>query len=148
MGRGGQPSPAGPAVRRILPGQPRHEVVIGGQSAAMAARSMGVEEELLLVEPGTGLPLAVAESVLNGGEPAQTLDDRETPAGKETPEGNRRPGADAGEESLEFELQQQQLETNSKPCDDLGELSEQVRRAVLDRSLSYMIDQAAEVTAR
>jgi glutamate---cysteine ligase / carboxylate-amine ligase len=94
----------------------------------MAARSMGVEEELLLVEPGTGVPLAVAESVLNGGEPAQTLDDRETPAGKETPEGNRRPGADAGEESLEFELQQQQLETNSKPCDDLGELSEQVRR--------------------
>jgi len=109
---------------------------------------MGVEEELLLVEPGTGVPLAVAESVLNGGEPAQTLDDRETLEGKETPEGNRRPGADAGEESLEFELQQQQLETNSKPCDDLGELSEQVRRAVLDRSLSYMIDQAAEVTAR
>jgi carboxylate-amine ligase len=93
-----------------------HEAVIGGQSAAMAARSMGVEEELLLVEPGTGLPLAVAESALNGGEPADTRD------------GKQHSGAEPNEESLEFELQQQQLETNSKPCHDLGELSEEVRR--------------------
>jgi carboxylate-amine ligase len=82
----------------------------------MAARSMGVEEELLLVEPGTGLPLAVAESALNGGEPADTRD------------GKQHSGAEPNEESLEFELQQQQLETNSKPCQDLGELSAEVRR--------------------
>jgi carboxylate-amine ligase len=82
----------------------------------MAARSMGVEEELLLVEPGTGLPLAVAESALNGGEPADTRD------------GKQHSGAEPNEESLEFELQQQQLETNSKPCHDLGELSAEVRR--------------------
>jgi carboxylate-amine ligase len=73
---------------------------------------MGVEEELLLVEPGTGVPLAVAESVLNHGEPA------ETPSGREEP----------GDDALEFELQQQQLETNSKPCHDLGELSAEIRR--------------------
>jgi len=31
----------------------------------MTLRSVGVEEELLLVEPGTGRPLAVAETALS-----------------------------------------------------------------------------------
>jgi YbdK family carboxylate-amine ligase len=78
------------------------------------SRSMGVEEELLLVEPGTGVPLAVAGPALGAGEPAQALDGAES--------GNPAAG------TLEFELQQQQLETNSKPCHDLAELSAEIRR--------------------
>jgi carboxylate-amine ligase len=90
----------------------------------MTMRSVGVEEELLLVEPGTGIPLAVAETAL------RTMD-----ADDGRQEG--RPG-DAGE-SLEFELQRQQLETSTKPCLELSELGEELRRG---RSL------AAEVAGR
>jgi gamma-glutamyl:cysteine ligase YbdK (ATP-grasp superfamily) len=63
-------------------------------------RSVGVEEELLLVEPGTGRPSAVAASVLRAAE--------QHPAEQEV---------------LEYELQQEQLETNTEPrrtLDDLG----------------------------
>lgn len=64
----------------------------------MTVRSVGVEEELLLVEPGTGRPLAVAETALRAGE------------------------------AVDFELQAQQLETNTKPCRTLGELGQELRR--------------------
>ena len=74
----------------------------------MTVRSVGVEEELLLVEPGTGRPLAVAETAL------RTMDADEA-------------AGDAGE-SLEFELQRQQLETSTKPCFELSELGEELRR--------------------
>jgi carboxylate-amine ligase len=79
----------------------------------MTVRSVGVEEEVLLVEPGTGRPLAVAETAL------RTVD----------ADDGRREGtsADAGE-SLEFELQRQQLETSTKPCFELSELAEELRR--------------------
>ena len=53
----------------------------------MDSRSVGVEEEFLLVEPETGRPKAVAGTVLQASGPE---------AGKD----------------LEGELQQQQLETN------------------------------------
>lgn len=76
---------------------------INGHSVAMAARSMGVEEELLLVEPGTGRALAVAETAL-------------------------RSSPQATKETLSFELQSQQLETNTQPCRDLSELSGEIRR--------------------
>jgi carboxylate-amine ligase len=70
-------------------------------------RSVGVEEELLLVEPETGRPRAVAETVLQvanrGGSP-------ETAA------------------ELELELQEQQLETASQPCRTLGELHRELRK--------------------
>ena len=57
----------------LAPSSPRQagEVCIGGveepfpgKEAVMTVRSVGVEEELLLVEPGTGQPLAVAEMAL------------------------------------------------------------------------------------
>jgi carboxylate-amine ligase len=97
---------------------------IRGQAAAMRVRSVGVEEELLLVEPGTGRPLAVAETAL------RTMDSGD----------GRQQGmpADAGE-PLEFELQRQQLETSTKPCFELGELGGELRRG---RAL------AAEVAGR
>ena len=54
----------------------------------MNSRSVGVEEEFLLVEPETGRPKAVAGTVLQAAGPEAGTD-------------------------LEGELQQQQLETNS-----------------------------------
>jgi glutamate---cysteine ligase / carboxylate-amine ligase len=99
-------------------------VPICGHAAAMAVRSVGVEEELLLVEPGSGKPLAVAETAL-----------RAVDAGDE-----RKGNLDEGSgESLEFELQRQQLETSTKPCFSLSELSDELRRG---RSV------AAEAAAR
>jgi glutamate---cysteine ligase / carboxylate-amine ligase len=65
------------------------------------ARSVGVEEEFLLVDPETGRPRALAESMLETAEQ----------------------GAE-----LELELKQQQLETASRPCRTLDDLYREVRR--------------------
>src|ERR1700733_1128955 len=118
------PAPQQPVNRPVRRSRARTERRIQGQAVAMTIRSVGVEEELLLVEPGTGKPLAVAETAL------RTMD---------TDDG-RQGGTqgDAGE-SLEFELQRQQLETSTKPCFELSELSEELRHG---RSL------AAEVAGR
>ncbi|HEY5979633.1 MAG TPA: glutamate--cysteine ligase [Microlunatus sp.] len=60
-------------------------------------RTVGVEEELLLVDPETGAAVALAGSVL------------------------------AGAEGLDAELQQQQIEIGTDPCLTLTELTEQLR---------------------
>jgi carboxylate-amine ligase len=65
----------------------------------MGPRSVGVEEEFLLVEPGTGQPQAMAGTVLREARP-----------------------------ELEAELQEQQLETNSRPCQTLDDLHRELRR--------------------
>jgi carboxylate-amine ligase len=94
----------------------------------MTVRSVGVEEELLLVEPGTGRPRAVAETALRAFEHAEE-------AG-----GASRGHADGNAtQSLDLELQRQQLETNTRPCHDLDALGHELRRC---RSL------AAEVASR
>ncbi|MGW2348651.1 carboxylate-amine ligase [Actinacidiphila glaucinigra] len=64
------------------------------------ARTVGVEEELLLVDARSGEPRAVADAVLDGG-----------PWSRE----------------LVAELQQQQLELNSSPCVTLDQLGEELR---------------------
>jgi carboxylate-amine ligase len=69
-------------------------------------RSVGVEEELLLVDPETGQPSAVAGSVMRAAEQDPAADD----------------------EVLEFELQRQQLETNTEPCRTLADLGAELRR--------------------
>ncbi|MBV9208904.1 MAG: glutamate--cysteine ligase [Actinobacteria bacterium] len=69
----------------------------------MTSRTVGIEEELLLVEPGTGRPRAVAGTVLSAA------------------------GHAAGSD-LESELQQQQLETNSRLCHTLDDLHRELRR--------------------
>jgi carboxylate-amine ligase len=69
----------------------------------MDSRSVGVEEEFLLVEPETGRPKAAAGTVLQESGPESGKD-------------------------LEGELQQQQLETNSRPCHSLEELHRELRR--------------------
>ncbi|MFB4316726.1 glutamate--cysteine ligase [Actinomadura sp. 21ATH] len=77
----------------------------------MTARTFGVEEELLLVDPAGGRPRAVADAVIrfareHGGVPL----------------------AGAGNAGLlETELQRQQLETCTLPCSSLDELCGQIR---------------------
>ena len=75
----------------------------------MDVRSVGVEEELLLVEPGSGRPRAVAAAVLRAGDAGGG------------------PGDAAAE--LEYELQLQQVETSTRPCVSLDELAGELRRA-------------------
>jgi carboxylate-amine ligase len=85
----------------------------------MSVRSFGVEEELLLVAPETGQPRAVAGTVL------QTLQHEVTASGG-GPDG--RGGGHEAADALEAELQQQQMETNTRPCRSLDELDREVRR--------------------
>ena len=72
-------------------------------------RSVGVEEELLLVDPASGQARAVAGAVMEAArDPAANPPEagsRETPS-----------------EVLEFELQLEQLETGTRPCLSLDEL--------------------------
>ena len=76
-------------------------------------RTVGVEEELLLVDAVTGAPTAVADAVL-----ALAPDEATGPSVDSEPGG-----------TLEAELQQQQIETDTKPCESLSDLAVQVRAA-------------------
>ncbi len=61
-------------------------------------RTIGVEEELLLVDPDSGAPVAVAGSVLA-----------------------------VGDDGLEAELQQQQIEIGTRPCETLDGVADELR---------------------
>ncbi|MET3905346.1 glutamate--cysteine ligase [Paenarthrobacter sp. 4246] len=67
-------------------------------------RTFGVEEELLIVHPVTGEPLALADALL---------------AGHHQP---------ASATSLSHELKLEQIETQTRPCHSYGDLLHQVRR--------------------
>ncbi|MGH3382114.1 MAG: glutamate--cysteine ligase [Actinoallomurus sp.] len=71
----------------------------------MNVRTVGVEEEFLLVDPASGRPRAVADTVLR-------LAPRDWTGGL-----------------LQNELQRQQLETVTRPCASLAELADQIRRS-------------------
>src|SRR6185312_8390953 len=83
----------------------------------MTVRSVGVEEELLLVEPGTGRPRAVAETALRAVQ---------QPASDGGESGDSGRLASDAVQALDFELQQ--LETNTRPCHGLDDLGREVRR--------------------
>lgn len=70
----------------------------------MGSRTVGVEEEFLLVDPASGEPRAVCTAVLAASEPA----------------------AD-GEPGMTGELQREQLETGTRPCQTLDELGSELR---------------------
>ncbi|MCO6005503.1 glutamate--cysteine ligase [Actinoallomurus purpureus] len=70
----------------------------------MDIRTVGVEEEFLLVDPDSGTPRAAADAVL-----------RQEPH-----------GGDDG--LLQNELQREQLETCTRPCSSMSELADQIRR--------------------
>ncbi|MFN2496136.1 MAG: glutamate--cysteine ligase [Pseudonocardiaceae bacterium] len=69
----------------------------------MGPRRVGVEEELLLVDPDSGVPLAVSSAVLQ-----------------------QAPTEQPGE--LTGELTQEQIETATRPCTSLDELGSELRR--------------------
>lgn len=75
-------------------------------------RTVGVEEELLLVDASTGVPAAVATSIVPPG------------TGPVRPDSPRTP--DPG--SIDAELQQQQIEIDTPPVTDLTELAPLLRR--------------------
>ncbi|GAA2290541.1 glutamate--cysteine ligase [Actinomadura luteofluorescens] len=77
------------------------------------ARTFGVEEELLLVDPESGVPQALSGSVIHYARRHDEL----------FLTGGRRSNA------LETELQREQLETATPVCGSLGELSDHVRSA-------------------
>jgi glutamate---cysteine ligase / carboxylate-amine ligase len=73
----------------------------------MGPRTVGVEEELLLVDPHDGQALAVASAVLDEA---------------------RDHGGELAGEVLTSELARQQIETNIRPCTSLDELGSELRR--------------------
>jgi YbdK family carboxylate-amine ligase len=95
----------------------------------VTARTVGVEEELLLVDPATGQARAVAAAVIQAAEEA------EEPAARayndqdddDQDQGWRDDGDDPAEE-LEFELKLEQLETGTRPCVSLDDLGREIRR--------------------
>lgn len=89
------PCPCGRRARRVL--------------HTWAMRTVGVEEELLIVESGSGFALSMATQVLRQAE--------------EVAEG----GTDEPGGGLEKELQQQQVETGTRPHTDLDALGEDIR---------------------
>jgi len=74
------------------------------RDAEWSMRTFGVEEELLIVDPVTGMPLALADALL---------------AGYEEP---------ATETGLSQELKLEQIETQTRPCHSYAELLQQIRR--------------------
>ena len=96
-------------------------------------RSIGVEEELLIVEPGTGRPRALAGAVIRAAGPgAEEPGAGERWAGErwagERWAGERWAGEPEAVQPLEFELQKQQLEIDTRPCRSLDELGRELRR--------------------
>jgi carboxylate-amine ligase len=79
-------------------------------------RSVGIEEEFLLVEPDTGEARAVAGAVMRAAAAS---------AGDANNGGPGESGAE-GPDYLELELQKQQVEINTRPCESLDELRREV----------------------
>src|SRR5919202_1850072 len=86
-------------------------------------RTVGVEEELLLVDPTSGEARAVAGTALRRAEQLLVPGD---PAPHDPPPGG----------AIEAELQQQQLETETTPQTDLRALEQELRaqRRLADRA--------------
>ncbi|CAA9367695.1 MAG: hypothetical protein AVDCRST_MAG32-180 [uncultured Nocardioides sp.] len=94
-------------------------------------RSMGVEEELILLDPGTGEPRNLAAEVV------RVADARE----KHNPASD-----DARGGTLGHELQKSQIETDNPPLTDLGELEESLR-AWRERARASALEVGARVLA-
>lgn len=91
-------------------------------------RTVGVEEELLLVDSESGRPRSVAARTLRYAAEAAESAESAAPGVSET--GASETGAGSEEApggSLEHELQQQQIETDTVPHTDMAALGESVR---------------------
>jgi carboxylate-amine ligase len=97
-----------------------HPGTVARAPGSTALRTLGVEEEFLLLDPGTGRPRAVGTGVLAAWDGTEDAD-----------------GA-----GLTGELHREQLETGTKPCRTLDELAAQLRATRADAAAA-----AAEVGA-
>jgi carboxylate-amine ligase len=93
-------------------------------------RTFGVEEELLIVDPENGEPLALADALLSGRRMA--ADD--APDDPRVLENEDRTVFDDDEMGLSAELKLEQIETQTRPCLEYGVLLDQIRagRALAD----------------
>lgn len=85
-------------------------------------RTMGVEEEFLLVGPD-GIPTAVATEVIESSGTTEVTEGGLGASGGSRPD--RSGGAPGGD--LELELMEEQLETGTHPCADLSDLAQEIR---------------------
>jgi carboxylate-amine ligase len=94
-------------------------------------RTFGVEEELLIVDPESGEPLALADALLSGHRMA--ADDAPDPRSLETED---KTVYDDDEMGLSAELKLEQIETQTRPCLEYGELLAQIRagRTLADKA--------------
>ena len=99
------------------------DLVIRRLAEGRTVRSIGVEEELLIVEPGTGRPRALAGAVIRAAGRGAAEPGAGEPCADEPSAGE--PGA---AQPVVFELQEQQLEIDTRPCHSLDELSRELRR--------------------
>ncbi|MBC6457263.1 glutamate--cysteine ligase [Actinomadura sp. HBU206391] len=119
----------------------------------MNVRSVGVEEELLLIDPSSGVPRAIAGGVIrfareNGDEGDDARDDDRDDGGDDDWHDGGDDGGDV--EPLEAEFQREQLETATRPCLSLEELAEQIhaaRRAASDAAHGLGAEIAALATS-
>ncbi|MBN3497488.1 glutamate--cysteine ligase 2 [Arthrobacter pascens] len=86
-------------------------------------RTFGVEEELLIVDPETGEPLALADALLAG----RKLAADDAPDKPRFFESQGETGFDDSGMGLSFELKLEQIETQTRPCLDYDELLRQIR---------------------
>jgi carboxylate-amine ligase len=94
-------------------------------------RTFGVEEELLIVDPLTGEPLALADAILAG----RKLAADDAPDKPWIPDPHD-PTNDDDATGLTAELKLEQIETQTRPCLDYAEMLQQIRqgRALADRA--------------
>jgi carboxylate-amine ligase len=94
-------------------------------------RTFGVEEELLIVDPVTGEPLALADALLAGRKLA--ADDAPDKPWILDPHD---PTNDDDATGLTAELKLEQIETQTRPCLDYAEMLQQIRqgRSLADRA--------------
>jgi carboxylate-amine ligase len=95
-------------------------------------RTFGVEEELLIVDPESGEPLALADALLSG----RRLAADDSPEDPHSLEAQDKSAYDDGM-GLSAELKLEQIETQTRPCLEYGELLRQIRAGRL------LADQAA-----
>lgn len=105
---------------------------MAGLAHNVGMRTFGVEEELLIVDPSSGEPLALADALLAGRKLA--ADDA-----PDKPRLLQKQGSatvDDDEMGLSAELKLEQIETQTRPCLDHAELLRQIRagRAMADEA--------------
>ncbi|WP_461188160.1 glutamate--cysteine ligase 2 [Arthrobacter sp. Z4-13] len=95
-------------------------------------RTFGVEEELLIVDPESGEPLALADALLSGHRLAAD-DAPDDPRDLETED---KTVYDDDEMGLSAELKLEQIETQTRPCLEYGVLLDQIHagRALADKA--------------